>query len=44
MKELAKQICIYNGQQGTEKQVEKCIKMFQGSLEMMKQFAKGRIE
>ena len=44
MKELAKKICIYNGQRGTEKQVEKCIKQFHGSFDMMKQFAIGRIK
>tara|TARA_R110002051_G_scaffold224048_1_gene287246 strand:+ start:6132 stop:6272 length:141 start_codon:yes stop_codon:yes gene_type:complete len=44
MKELAKKICIYNGQKGTDKQIEKCIKSFSGSLEIMKQFAEGRIK
>jgi len=43
MRELAKKICLYNGQTGTTKQVEKCIKAFSGSLEIMKQFAQGRI-
>jgi len=44
MKNLAKQICIYNGQRGTDKQVEKCIKQFHGSFELMNQFAIGRIK
>ena len=43
MKDLAKKICNYNGQRGTNKQIEKCIKSFSGSLEIMKQFAKDRI-
>jgi len=43
MRNLAKKICIYNGERGTEKQIDRCIKMFKGSLEMMQQFAKGRI-
>ena len=43
MKDLAKQICIYNGQTGTQKQIEKCIKGFGGSIDMMIQFAKGRV-
>lgn len=44
MNELAKKICEYNGQSGTTKQIEKCIKTFSGSLELMQQFAKGRIK
>jgi hypothetical protein len=44
MNELAKKICEYNGQRGTPKQIEKCIKSFSGSLELMQQFAKGRIK
>jgi hypothetical protein len=43
MKDLAKKICQYNGQKGTEKQIEKCIKSFGGSIELMQQFAKNRI-
>ena len=43
MKDLAKKICNYNGQKGTEKQIQKCIKSFSGSLQIMEQFAKGRI-
>ena len=43
MKELAKQICQYNGQNGTEKQVDRCIKLFKANLQMMQQFAEGRI-
>lgn len=44
MKDLAKKICIYNGQKGTEKQIDKCIKIFSGSVELMNQFANGRIK
>jgi len=44
MRELAKKICIYNGQKGTEKQIKMCIKCFSGSIELMKQFAKGRFK
>jgi hypothetical protein len=44
MKDLAKKICQYNGQSGTPKQVEKCIKTFSGSIELMQQFAKSRIK
>ena len=44
MKELAKKICQYNGQKGTEKQVEKCIKSFGGSIQLMVQFAQDRID
>jgi hypothetical protein len=43
MKDLAKKICQYNGQIGTPKQIEKCIKTFSGSIELMQQFAKSRI-
>jgi hypothetical protein len=43
MIELAKKICQYNGQTGTNKQVQKCIKQFNNSLELMQQFAKNRI-
>ncbi len=43
MNELAKQICIYNGMKGTDKQVERCLKQFNHSLELMMQFAKNRI-
>jgi|3_EtaG_2_1085321.scaffolds.fasta_scaffold26036_4 hypothetical protein len=43
MRDLAKRICIYNGGRGTEKQIDRYIKMFDGSLEMMQQHAKGRI-
>jgi hypothetical protein len=44
MEKLAKDICIYNGQRGTQKQIALCIRQFQGSMMMMKQFAKGRIK
>lgn len=44
LKDLALKICQYNGQKGTEKQIEKCIKSFGGSIELMLQFAKNRIK
>ena len=43
MRELAKKICIHNGQKGTDKQIDKCIKTFAGSIQLMQQFAKDRI-
>lgn len=43
MKKLALQICQYNGQRGTEKQIEKCIKSFEGSMVNMLQFCQDRI-
>ena len=39
---VARQICLYNGQKGTIKQVEKCIKQFSGSIELMLQFKQNR--
>lgn len=42
LKELAKQICVYNGQKGTDKQVEKCLKQFQNSEQLMLNFKRGR--
>jgi len=42
MKELAKKIAQYNGQKGTEKQIEKVIRSFNGSEQNMIQFAKMR--
>lgn len=44
MKDLAKKICHHNGQKGTPKQIEKCIKSFKGIFELMEQFAKNRIK
>lgn len=44
MKDLAKKICQYNGQKGTQKQIEKCIKSFSNNLNLMEQFAKNRIK
>lgn len=44
LKDLAKKICIYNGQKGTDKQVQKCISNFKGNETMMIQFAKNRIK
>ena len=44
MKEIALKICQYNGQKGTEKQIEKCIKSFASSIELMKQFCINRID
>jgi hypothetical protein len=39
---LAKKICQYNGQKGTEKQVDKCLKSFCHNVAMMQQFADER--
>jgi hypothetical protein len=44
MNELAKKICQYNGQKGTQKQIENCLKSFNNSFELMQQFSKGRIK
>jgi hypothetical protein len=44
IKEIAILICQYNGQKGTEKQIEKCIKSFNNSIELMIQFSKNRIQ
>lgn len=44
MKDLAKRICQYNGQKGTDKQVEKCLKSFAHNEQLMLQFAKDRIK
>lgn len=44
MKDLAKKICQYNGQRGTEKQIEKCLKSFAYNEDFMLQFAKDRIK
>ena len=35
---IALKICQYNGQRGTEKQVQKVIKSFKGSFDLMVQF------
>ena len=43
-RELAKAIAIYNGQQGTYKQVEKLMKFYNGDKQSMMQFAQGRIK
>lgn len=42
--EIAFLICKYNGQKGTEKQIEKCIKSFNGSIDLMNQFCENRIK
>lgn len=42
VKLLAKKICQYNGQKGTEKQVDKCLKSFSYNVAIMQQFADGR--
>ena len=41
--ELAKAICIYNGQKGTEKQISKCKQGFKNSIELMQNFAFYRL-
>lgn len=43
METIAKKICQYNGQTGTQKQIEKTIKNFKGSEFLMIQFCKNRI-
>ena len=42
MRDLATKIAIYNGQTGTEKQVDRVLKNFKNSLELMQNFAKPR--
>ena len=42
MKDLAFKIAIYNGQTGTPKQVERVLKNFKNSLELMENFARPR--
>jgi len=42
MRDLATKIAIYNGQKGTEKQVDRILKNFSNSLELMQNFAKPR--
>lgn len=44
IKEIAILICQYNGQKATEKQIQKCIKSFNGSIELMIQFCNNRIK
>jgi hypothetical protein len=39
---LAKKICIYNGQSGTQKQIEKCIKSFASNTRAMQRYIKER--
>ena len=41
---LAKKICHYNGQKGTEKQVDKCLRSFSYNVAIMQQFAQGRFK
>lgn len=41
---LALLICQYNGQKGTEKQVQKVLKMYGNSEKLMRQFLNGRIK
>ena len=41
---IAFKICQYNGQKGTEKQIQKVIKSFKGSFDLMVQFCMNRIE
>lgn len=39
---LSKQICLYNGQKATSKQINKTLKSFCFSIELMEQFKKDR--
>ncbi|WP_448607624.1 hypothetical protein [Paenimyroides ceti] len=41
-KVLAKQICQYNGQKGTDKQIEKTLKGFKNCYQSMLRFKEGR--
>ena len=41
--DLAKAVCIYNGQRGTDKQIVRTLKCFSHSTQMLEQFASGRI-
>lgn len=43
MRELAKKICQYNGQKGTEKQIDKCLHSFKYSETLLKQFCNNRL-
>ena len=43
IEKLALLICQYNGQKGTEKQVQKCLKMFGHCENLMRQWCIGRI-
>jgi len=43
IEQIAFLICQYNGQKGTEKQVQKCIKAFKSSMELMIQFCENRV-
>ena len=43
MRSIAKQICQYNGQKGTEKQIDKCLHIFKYDESLMKQFCNNRI-
>lgn len=42
--ELAKAICIYNGQRGTEKQILTCKSNFKNDITIMQQFAFNRLK
>lgn len=42
--ELAKAICIYNGQRGTEKQILICKGNFYHEIEQMQRFAFNRLK
>ena len=42
--ELAKAICIHNGQRGTDKQISKCKSNFKNDLATMHNFAFNRLK
>lgn len=44
LRKIAKLIAQYNGQAGTEKQIDKVLKMYQNNEQMMKNFCNGRIK
>ena len=44
MELIAKKICQYNGQKGTQKQIEKVLKSFKNDINLMTQFCNNRIK
>jgi hypothetical protein len=44
MRDLAKKICQYNGQKGTDKQIDKCLQAFKYSETLLLQFCNNRIK
>jgi hypothetical protein len=44
MELIAKKICQFNGQKGTQKQIEKILKSFKNDINLMMQFCNNRIK